>query len=550
MKPILRSILLLCFLGVMSGVGRAQVRTDDYYLANPDPRRCSFYGINTACTGPWLMAGTYTCNGTGQAGRGQMTVFRRSEQGYSNHQILSLSPGANFYSLGETGIDLAGDILIASCPSWPDEYNPEGLALVYELSNGSWDLRASLQQPNFSQPEGFGRDVAVNSDTVFVSAISAGPVIGSYHTYRGTIYMYQKTAGAWTLSQEWSPPANSTFDRAFAGQDMAAGDQALAWGNHQANTLYIMEPDGNGVWDLSQVMPSFSPRNDSYGWAIDVDDDTIAVGVEDASISAYGMVHIVRRVAGMWVPEATLQAPDPAGHGDSFGFSVDLKGDVLAVGAPAAGDLGGSGRSPGAVYIFERDSLNAWNFKYKLIRPDGVMWDELGTSVSIGDDYILVGDRAGRVPPAFVYGSAFVYELPLGYESCAGTVNSTGVAAGLEVVGTGVADTNWVTLRALDVPASSVGMFLGSQTPLQPISLPNSQGDLCLGGSIYRFNDLSQLGFASASGVHEMRLETPAPIAGAAPILAGESWSFQFWYRDRNPGSTTNFSSSRRVQFR
>lgn len=386
---------------------------------------------------------------------------------------------------------------------------------------------------------------------MFVGARSAGPTVAGVRTIRGAIYFYKKIAGVWTEVQHWTPPQNSNFDYARAGNRMAADEQVLAWGSELLNKLFIMEPDSNGVWDLVATIPNFTPRVDSLGWDIEVDGDTIVVGVEDQNSQALGMVHVVSKVAGTWVMVDTLQIPDPNGHGSAFGFSVDLSGDRLAIGAPHAGDLGGGQRSPGAAYLYERDMGGAWNFQSKFVRPDGVIGDMLGTSVSIGDDYLLVGDRAGIVAPAVVPGSAFVFELPMGQEICPGVANSTGQSAEVEVLGTDEAETNWVALRARGLPPGAFGFFLGSQSQGFLPGVGGSQGNLCLGGILYRFNRPGQWGAASDAGLSEMRLDTADPLRGSIPsILAGQDWTFQFWYRDRNPMPTTNFSAATHVMFR
>ena len=50
---------------------------------------------------------------------------------------------------------------------------------------------------------------------------------------------------------------------------------------------------------------------------------------------------------------------------------------------------------------------------------------------------------------------------------------------------------------------------------------------------------------ADSAGRAEIAVDTSAiPLAPPAQILAGESWSFQAWYRDANPTGTSNFTSA------
>ena len=41
---------------------------------------------------------------------------------------------------------------------------------------------------------------------------------------------------------------------------------------------------------------------------------------------------------------------------------------------------------------------------------------------------------------------------------------------------------------------------------------------------------------------------TPTPT-GLVQVAAGETWNFQAWYRDANPGPTSNFTPSVSVLF-
>jgi hypothetical protein len=39
------------------------------------------------------------------------------------------------------------------------------------------------------------------------------------------------------------------------------------------------------------------------------------------------------------------------------------------------------------------------------------------------------------------------------------------------------------------------------------------------------------------------------PLTPIVAVQAGETWSFQAWYRDAHPGPTSNFSDGRAVPF-
>ncbi len=87
------------------------------------------------------------------------------------------------------------------------------------------------------------------------------------------------------------------------------------------------------------------------------------------------------------------------GAGDKFGFSLDLDGDRLVVGAyhEDSGDpadlANDSVTNAGAAYVFER-SMGAWGQVAYLKHPDPNNFDEFGFSVALDGDLVVVGAYA------------------------------------------------------------------------------------------------------------------------------------------------------------
>jgi hypothetical protein len=99
------------------------------------------------------------------------------------------------------------------------------------------------------------------------------------------------------------------------------------------------------------------------------------------------------------------------------------------------------------------------------------------------------------------------------------------------------------------MPPHSFGMFLVSRTPGFVPFFGGSQGNLCLGPPIGRFaHDVLGTG---ASGAFALDVDTKAlPMGhGAVEVLPGETWCFQAWFRDANPGPTSNTTDGVAVTF-
>lgn len=132
------------------------------------------------------------------------------------------------------------------------------------------------------------------------------------------------------------------------------------------------------------------------------------------------------------------------------------------------------------------------------------------------------------------------------------TLNSLGVTAWITPVGSlDVAD-NDLILHATGVPVGSFGYFLCSTDWTAAMPLVGSQGTLCLGGSVGRFNRPGEILMASNQTMMALDLDLmnlPQPT-GSVMAQPGEAWHFQLWYRDANPLPTSNLSNAVQVHLR
>lgn len=129
---------------------------------------------------------------------------------------------------------------------------------------------------------------------------------------------------------------------------------------------------------------------------------------------------------------------------------------------------------------------------------------------------------------------------------CSGMPNSTGAGAAMGWVGSPSTSAADLGLQVTGLPTDVFGMLIMSgQTGFIP-GFGGSQGDLCLGEPCFRFFDNVQ----NSGAMGEM---TFFPDFGALPmgvtIAPADTWNFQVWYRDMNPGVTSNTSGAMAVTF-
>lgn len=139
---------------------------------------------------------------------------------------------------------------------------------------------------------------------------------------------------------------------------------------------------------------------------------------------------------------------------------------------------------------------------------------------------------------------------PIGTSECGPAVtNSSGRPGTLNAVGSATLADQSLRMVAQDLPVASIGMLIASRFPGFVMNPGGSNGNLCLGGAIGRYDDVLQFsgndGFFSLS-IDPLAVEQPN---GTVPAFAGETWRFQVWFRDNVPTPSSNFTNVTAVLF-
>lgn len=136
----------------------------------------------------------------------------------------------------------------------------------------------------------------------------------------------------------------------------------------------------------------------------------------------------------------------------------------------------------------------------------------------------------------------------LGQSYCSAEPNSTGSSATTRATGSLQIGDQDFRLLCDGMPVLQPGFFLASLTQGDVPFAGGSQGRLCLGGTIARFN--SQVQNSGSGGNIAIQVDLLAiPLTPSVAVQSGETWSFQTWFRDMNPGQTSNFALPVAVTF-
>ncbi len=239
-----------------------------------------------------------------------------------------------------------------------------------------------------------------------------------------------------------------------------------------------------------------------------------------------GSVRIFRRDSSTWTEQAVLTA-DSAPTPDTFGASVDLRGDLLAVAAPGvrieAPRQPPLRRDPGSVHIFRLDaSSESWNLAAVLTSPDPADEVGFGRPVALGQSRVFVGSpvlESAQAPRDRVYvfredaGGWVVEQVLTGesvYASPGGPFPPKPFFGQPIVVG----DDDELFVGAASIPfgiplAGRVGVF---STVGNPMSTDAAQ---------VLTDDVPNGGFGAAVNVDMDQLAVGAPAQGAPGAVAG-----------------------------
>ena len=170
----------------------------------------------------------------------------------------------------------------------------------------------------------------------------------------------------------------------------------------------------NGVWtEIAKLTASDAVANHWFGYSVGISGDVVVVGAyRDGGDT--GAAYVFEKPMSGWVnmtEDAKLTASDGAGS-DKLGFSVDIDGNYVVIGAPEDDD---NGLNSGSAYVFERPGGGWSNMTEtaKLTSSDGSGSDLFGYSVSISDNTLVIGAHLNDQVSGDA-GAAYIFEMPGG----------------------------------------------------------------------------------------------------------------------------------------
>ena len=282
---------------------------------------------------------------------------------------------------------------------------------------------------------------------------------------------------------------------------------------------------------------------DRFGRALAVRDGRALIGSPNRDRPGapnVGKAYLIDLVTGELLRD--LGAPDLEVEDAYFGTSLAFADGSLVVGVPGSDRAAPNG---GLVYLFDEQGNLLHHF------GDPQEMDRYGQRLAALGERAIVG-----VPMADPLGQSsgeahlVCLERELGVPFCGpANLNSTGSAAAAITYGTLDLGCARFDVRASQVPPGALCAALVAEHEDFVSMAWGGAGNLCLAELIGLFAD--DVAAAGPDGLVTLALNMSAPLPPplGEPVLSGETWRFQVWYRDRQMNLTSNFTEGVAVTF-
>jgi hypothetical protein len=326
------------------------VWTEETKLLASDKAPMDWFGWSVAVDGNTAIIGAYREDDSGKSNNGAAYVFVRSDGVWVEQAKLLASDRGDGDRFGWS-VAVDGDTAVIGAYQDDSGTFNNGAAYVFTRSGGLWTEQTKLLASDKAKRDAFGWSVAIDGDTVMVSAVEEddGDTIDN-----GAVYVFTRAGGVWTEQAKLTASDKASGD--LFGDSVAIDDGTAIVGANKEDTgdtenngaAYIFVR-ADGAWtEQAKLVASDTAPWDFFGWSVAVDSDTAVIG---AYLVDYGgAAYVFARSGGNWTEQAKLKASDK--QTAQFGYSVAVNGDMAFVGASYYND-GDRPKGSGSAYTFK-----------------------------------------------------------------------------------------------------------------------------------------------------------------------------------------------------
>ncbi|MCP4106107.1 MAG: hypothetical protein GY749_11300 [Desulfobacteraceae bacterium] len=483
---------------------------DEVKITAADGSAYDFLGHSVSISGEYAIMGSEN--------HSSAYIFKRDGNEWNQH--VKLEESGNYFG---GSVSISGDYAIVGCKGDDDNGNNSGAAYIFKTDGTAWNQQTKLAAGDGSQYDYFGSSVFISGDYAIVAA-------------SGSAYIFMRDGITWNQQAKLT---SASADDGFGNSVSISGDHAIIGASYDhdngyySGSAYIFMRDGTTWNQQIKLSASDSSENGCFGSSVSISEDYAIVGKQ--RLSAY----IFKRDATGWNEQAKLINSDCLYN--SFGDSVSISGDYAVVGNSFYG----------AAYVFKRDG-NIWNKHLGLKAGNAQTDDSFGYSVDISGNDVIIG-ATGDDDNGSSSGAAYIYDLGPSdaeiYSPAPGlTLNSTSLTLKWN---TSNADQYWLWVGTTGVGSKDLySDDQGTDMSRTVYSLPNSGETLyvrlhSLVDGEWVYNDYTYTAYTAAKA----EMQTPAPesvlTSASETFVWSDAGAEQYWlWVGTSPESNDVYSDS------
>ena len=192
------------------------------------------------------------------------------------------------------------------------------------------------------------------------------------------------------------------------------------WDYWNTGAVYLFNLDGNSPTQVQRVQASDGTQDDYFGYSVGLDSNLLVVGANgDAQdgLQNSGSAYVFKRGTNGQYAEIAKLLPEESQAGASFGQTVAVDDQIIAIGAPEQDVTvdGNKRHSVGSVFLFKEDGSGNVSFTQEIQAPNphNGSYFLFGNSISIDEKLLVVGAKqvSYSTTDSYIYeqGAAYLY---------------------------------------------------------------------------------------------------------------------------------------------
>jgi len=358
------------------------------------------FGYAVAGDAETIVVGARADDGSGLLGAGAVYVFSKEGAHWSLNTRLT-APDAEESAEFGISVALAQDTIVVGSHRDDAGARDGGAVYIFGWTEGQWQFVQKLQSSEPTQNAGFGGFVAIDAETVVTSSVGGS-----------LVFVYQDDGGVWS-EEAVLRPFGTTGGVPFPTAVALAGDTLVASGRNdpQGAAAYVYTRVGSDWSEQARLGAPEASDPSTFSNSLAIEGDVIAVGEPVIYLEgelSHGRVLMYEREGSEWALVAELVAPNATVlERDRFGWALDLDGESLLVGAPDAMSRSGG---TGTAFVFGTDEGGGWSQLAQVDHEELPLDGGFGSAITAAGGSMVVGAPVESSPEGFASaGAAYVF---------------------------------------------------------------------------------------------------------------------------------------------